>query len=182
MAELQLRNRSGYWIETNIAYNVVNEKGVQKEIKEKYVVESIDFGQAEERIRKEMNCANRQIKILSPMVRTKYGEICFADNTQIDTWWKVKVAETEEVEVRSRKGGVRTKTKIISHFYLIQATSDEGARRAVKEAIYKDSNADWEITDVNKTRILGVLERDKHLDNLAEERAAKEAKDAELKK
>jgi hypothetical protein len=182
MPELNLRNRSGYWIETNIAYNTTNEKGVQKEIKEKYVVEAIDFGQAEERIRKEMNCANRQIKILSPMVRPKYGEICFADNTEIDTWFKVKVIITEEVEIRSRKGGVRTKTKAVSHFHLIQATTDEGARRAIKEVVYKDSTADWEISDINKTRILGVLEREKHLDNLAEERAKKEQADADLKK
>ena len=161
MPELNLRNRSGYWIETNIAYNTTNEKGVQKEIKEKYVVEAIDFGQAEERIRKEMNCANRQIKILSPMVRPKYGEICFADNTEIDTWFKVKA---------------------VSHFHLIQATTDEGARRAIKEVVYKDSTADWEISDINKTRILGVLEREKHLDNLAEERAKKEQADADLKK
>ena len=182
MPELNLRNRSGYWIETNIAYNTTNEKGVQKEIKEKYVVEAIDFGQAEERIRKEMNCANRQIKILSPMVRPKYGEICFAGNTEIDTWFKVKVIITEEVEIRSRKGGVRTKTKAVSHFHLIQATTDEGARRAIKEVVYKDSTADWEISDINKTRILGVLEREKHLDNLAEERAKKEQADADLKK
>ncbi len=181
MAELNLRNRSGYWIETNIAYNTVNEKGVQKEIKEKYVVEAVDFGQAEERIRKEMNCANRQIKILSPMVRPKYGEICFNDNSNIDTFFKVKVVITEEVEVRSRKGGVRTKTKAVSHFHLIQASSDEGARRAIKEVVYKDSNADWEISDINKTRILGILERDKHLDSLAEEREKKAQSDADLK-
>ena len=182
MPELNLRNRSGYWIETNIAYNTTNEKGVTKEIREKYVVEAIDFGQAEQRIRDEMNCANRQIKIMSPMVRPKYGEICFADNTEIDTWFKVKVVITEEVEIRSRKGGVRTKTKAVSHFHLVQATTDEGARRAIKEVVYKDSTADWEISDINKTRILGVLEKGKHLDGLADERAKKEQADAELKK
>jgi hypothetical protein len=48
--------------------------------------------------------------------------------------------------------------------------------------VYKDSTADWEISDINKTRILGVLEREKHLDNLAEERAKKEQADADLKK
>ena len=180
MSELNLRSRSGFWIEATIAYNSTNEKGITKEMVERYVVEAIDFGQAEERLRKEMDCANRKIKIKA-VVRPKYGEICFADNTQIDSWWKVKVVETEEVEVRSRKGGVRTKTKSVSHFFLIQATSDEGARKAIKEVVYKDSNADWEIADINKTRILDVLEKDKHLNTLAEERAAKEKSDADLK-
>lgn len=180
MAELQLRSRSGFWIEATCSYTTTNEKGLSKEITERYTIEAADFGQAEERLRKEMNCANRSIKVKA-VVRPKYGEICFADNSGIDNWWKVKVVETEEVEVRTRKGGTRTKTKAVSHIFLVQATSDEGARRAIKEVVYKDSNADWEISDIVKTRILDVLERDKHLDTLAEERAKKEAADAELK-
>ncbi len=181
MAELNLRNRSGFWVETGISYTTTNEKGLTKEISEKYVVEAADFGQAEDRIRKEMNCANRSIKVKT-VVRPKYGEICFADNSQIDTFFKVKVVVTEEIEVRTRKGGVRTKSKAVSHFHLVQAQSVEGARQAIKDVVYKDSNADWEIADIVKTRVLDVLERDKHLDTLAEERAKKEAADAELNK
>lgn len=181
MAELSLRNRSGFWIEVGLSYNTTNEKGLTKEINEKYVCEAADFGQAEERMRKEMNCANRSIKIKT-VVRPKYGEICFADNTQIDTWFKVKVIINEEIEVRTRKGGVRTKVKSVSHFHLVQATSVEGARQAIKDVVYKESNADWEIADIVKTRILDVLERDKHLETLAEERAKKEAADSELNK
>lgn len=180
MSELSLRNRSGFWIETSIAYNTTNEKGVTKEISEKYVVEAADFGQAEERIRKEMNCANRAIKIKA-VVRPKYGEICFADNTSIDNWFKVKVIITEEVEVKTRKGGVRTKTKAVSHFHLVQAQTVESARQAIRDVVYKDSSEDWEISDIVKTRILDVLERDKHLETLAEERAKKEAADKDLK-
>ena len=180
MAELQLRNCSGFWIEAGISYTTTNEKGVMKEINEKYIVEAVDFTQAEARIRAEMNCTNRQIKVKA-VVRPKYGEICFADNSQIDTWWKVKVVISEEVEVRTRKGGVRTKVKSVSHFHMVQAQTDEGARRAIKEVVYKDSTADWEITDVNKTRILDVLEKDKHLETLAEERAKKEEADKDLK-
>lgn len=180
MSELNLRNRSGFWMEVGIAYSTTNEKGVMKELNEKYIVEAVDFTQAEARIRKEMDCANRKIKVKT-VVRPKYGEICFADNTQIDNWWKVKVVITEEVEVKTRKGGVRTKTKSVSHFHIVQAQSDEGARRAIKEVVYKDSQADWEISDITKTRILDVLEKDKHLETLAEERAKKDAADKDLK-
>ena len=65
---------------------------------------------------------------------------------------------------------------------MVQATSDVSARTAIKEVVYKDSTEDWEIVNITKTKLLGVLERDKHLDNLAEERAKKEAADAELNK
>ena len=93
-----LRTRSGFWIETAISYAHTNEKGIQKEIKEKYVVEAADFGQAEERIRQEMNCDNRQIKVRN-VVRPKYGQICFDDESGIDTFFKVKVVVHDEVEI-----------------------------------------------------------------------------------
>ena len=181
MAELNLRNRSGFWIEGTIEYTTTNEKGLQKTMTEKYCVEAVDFTQAEARLRAEMNCANRAIKIKA-VVRPKYGEICFNDQGSIEDFWLVKVAVTEEVEVKTRKGGVRTKVKSVSHFHLVQATSVEGARQAIKDVVYKESNADWEIADIVKTRILDVLERDKHLETLAEERAKKESADAELNK
>ena len=55
----------------------------------------------------------------------------------------------------------------VSHFHLVQASSNEAARKAVVEEVYKNSNADYEIADVVKTRILDVLENDKHLQTLA---------------
>ncbi len=181
MAELNLRNRSGFWIEGSIEYTTTNEKGLQKTMTEKYCVEAVDFTQAEARLRAEMNCANRAIKIKA-VVRPKYGEICFNDQGSIEDFWLVKVAVTEEVEVKTRKGGVKTKTKVRTRAHLVQATSDVSARTAIKEVVYKDSTEDWEIVNITKTKLLGVLERDKHLDNLAEERAKKEAADAELNK
>ena len=79
-----LRSRSGFWIEAAISYPHTNEKGVTKDINEKYLVEAADFGQAEERIRKEMNCDNRTIHVKS-VTRPKYAEICFDDESGIET-------------------------------------------------------------------------------------------------
>ena len=163
-----LRNRSGFWMEATIAFNETNEKGVSKEKKERYVVEAASFMDGETRIRKEMEYNNRPIRVPA-MVKPKYGEICFNDDASAENFYKVKVCVMEEVEVRTRKGGTRTKTKVISHFHLVQAASNEEARKAVVDVVYKNSNADYEIADVVKTRIIDVLENDKHLSTLSTE-------------
>ncbi len=162
-----LRNRSGFWIEAVLAFSETNEKGLTKEVKERYTVEAASFMDAEKKLRDELNYANRPIKTVAGMVRPKYGTICFSDDATAESFYKVKVVITEEVEEKTRKGVVRTKTKAVSHFHRVQAASNEAARRAVVEVVYKDSNADYEIADVVKTRIVDVLENNKHLQTLA---------------
>lgn len=179
--EANYRNRSGYWKEVAISYSAQNEKGFSVKHKEQYVVEALDFIQAQTRVTKEMECANRKINV-DTIKTPKYGEICFNEGINCDDWWNVKIQVTEEVEVKSRKGGTKIKTKIRTRVHLIQAASDAAARTAIQECIYKGSTEDWEIVQVTKTKLLGVLENEKHLANLAEERAKKEQNDAELKK
>ena len=160
---MALRNRSGFWMEATLIFNETNENGITKEVRERYAVEAASFIDGEKKLRDEHNYANRPIKRVDGMVRPKYGTICFSDDATAESFYKVKVVITEEIEVKTRKGGVRTKTKAVSHFHLVQAASNEAARRAVVEVVYKDSNADYEIADVVKTRILDVLENNKHL-------------------
>lgn len=160
------RNRSGFWMEAVLAFNERNEKGFSKEVKERYVVEASSFIDGEKKLRDELTYANRPIKSVAGMIRPKYGEICFNQDAGAENYYKVKVCITEEIEVRTRKGGVRTKTKVQSHFHLVQASNVEEARQAIKDVVYKDSTADYEIADIVKTRILDVLEKDKHLQTL----------------
>lgn len=169
-----LRTRSGFWMEAVVAFNETNEKGLSKEVKERYVIEASSFIDGEQRIRDEFSYANKPIKTISNMIRPKYGTITFSDDSEADNFYKVKVCISEEVEVRTRKGGTRTKTKVVSHFHLVQAASVEGARQAVKEDVYKNSNEDFEIADIVKTRILDILEHDKHMQKTAAERGTEE--------
>lgn len=162
-----LRNRSGFWMEAVLAFNETNAKGITKEVKERYVVEAASFIDGEKKLRDELTYANKPIKNVAGMIRPKYGTICFTDDATAESFYKVKVVITEEVEVRSRKGGVRTKEKAVSHYHLVQASSNEDARKAVVDEVYKNSNADYEIADVVKTRIVDVLENNKHLQTLA---------------
>lgn len=160
-----LRNRSGYWMEATIEFKEDNEKGVPCVKKERYVVEAATFIDGETRIRKEMEYNNRPIKVPA-MVKPKYGTVCFSDAADAENWYKCKVCITEEVEVRTRKGGYRTKQKVVSHFHLVQAACQEDAVRAIKEVVYQNTTDNYEIADIVKTRILDVLENDKHLRTL----------------
>ena len=169
-----LRSRSGFWMEATVSFNETNAKGVTKEVSEKYVVEAATFMDAEQRIRDEFNYANKPLKNVKNMIRPKYGEICFSTDTTAENFYKCKVQITEEVEVRTRKGGTRTKQKVVSHFYLVQAASNADARQAIVDVIYKDSKEDYDIADVVKTRILDVLEHDKHMQKTAAERGTEE--------
>lgn len=163
-----LRNRSGFWMNVTISFSKTNEKGLSKEVREQYVVEAATFIDAETSIRKEMEYNNRPIKVPA-MVKPKYSEICFNEDASADIFYKVKVCINEEVEVRTRRGGTRTKMKTVSHYHLVQASSVDGVRQAIKDVVYKDSTADYEIADIVKTRILDVLEKDKHLKTIAED-------------
>lgn len=148
-----------------IAYNKTNEKGNWKEVREQYVVEAASFIDAETKIRDEMNYNNRPIKVPA-ITKPKYGEICFCDDTDAENYYKVKVSCKEDVEVRTRKGGTRTKTKVVSHYHLVQAKDVQDARNAINEVVYKGISVDYDIDDIVKTRILDVLENDKHLKTL----------------
>ena len=171
-----LRNRSGFWVEAAVKFSETNAKGISKDVTERYVVEAASFMDGEQRIRDEFNYANKPLKTVSAMLKPKYGSICFTTEAAAENFYKVKVVITEEVEVRTRKGGTRTKTKAVSHFHLVQASSAEGARLAIEQEVYKNSNEDYEIADIVKTRILDVLEKDKHIERLAAERGTQEDK------
>lgn len=164
-----LRNRSGYWMEAQVAFNQTNEKGITKEVKERYVIEAASFLDGEKKLRDELNYSNRPIKSVCGMLRPKYGTICFSDDASADNFYKVKVCISEEVEVKTRKGGLRTKTKVQTHYHLVQAGSVEAVRHAINEVVYNGSQADYEIADIVKTKILDVLENEKHFRNLSED-------------
>lgn len=164
---MSLRVRSSFWIETTVVFTGTSEKGLSKEIREKYVVEAASFMDGEQKIRDEFNYSNKPLKTVSAMSKPKYGEICFNDDSSAENFYKVKVVITEEVEVLTRKGGTRTKTKAVSHYHLVQASGSEDAQKAIVDEVYKNTQQDYEIADIVKTRILDVLENDKHLQTLA---------------
>ena len=106
-----LRNRSGFWIEAVLVFSETNEKGIAKDVKERYTVEAASFMDAEKKLRDELNYANRPIKSVAGMTRPKYGTICFSDDAITENYYKCKVCITEEVEVKTRKAQKRLRLR-----------------------------------------------------------------------
>ena len=115
-------------MEATLAFSETNEKGITKEVKERYVVEAASFIDGEKKLRDELNYANRPIKSVAGMIRPKYGTICFSDDATAESFYKVKVVITEEVEVKTRKGGVAPRQRLcrISIWCKRQATRQHG--------------------------------------------------------
>ena len=79
-----------------------------------------------------------------------YKSVFFSDDSKDDKWYKVKVAfitidEKTEKEKRQK------------FTYLVQASSSENAIANTNEC-FKGSMSDYEIVDVNETKILDVYE------------------------
>ena len=145
-----MRSRTAQWFETTVRYDKTMEDGKQKKVSERYVVDALSFGEAEERITREMThyiSGEFQVKKIDPAV---YGEIFFSDNSDDDKWYKVKVAfvtidEKTEKEKRSHV------------YYLVQASSSNVAETNVT-IVFADSVMDYVIEAITETKILDVFE------------------------
>lgn len=149
-----MRNKTSEWFECGVSYLKLNDKGETKEVKEKYVVEAPTFGSAEEIIIKEMYpCATQGGITVKTIVRPKYQEICFSDDTKDNKFYKVKILTKEINEFDGSE-------KEVPSFHLIQASSLETARNAVINTVYAASMADYEIASISKTSVIDVVEKE----------------------
>ena len=131
-----MRSRTAQWFETTVRYDKTMEDGKQKKVSERYVVDALSFGEAEERITREMThyiSGEFQVKKIDD-----------------DKWYKVKVAfvtidEKTEKEKRSHV------------YYLVQASSTNVAETNVT-IVFADSVMDYVIEAITETKILDVFE------------------------
>lgn len=145
-----MRTRTAQWFETTVRYDKTMENGNRKKVSELYVVDALSFGEAEERITREMTCyisSEFEVKKINPAA---YGEIFFSDKSNDDKWYKVKVAfvtidEKTEKEKRSHV------------YYLVQASSTNVAETNVA-LVFANSVMDYVIEAITETKILDVFE------------------------
>lgn len=151
---INMRNRTSEWFECGISYLKLNDKGEIKEVKEKYVVEALTFGSAEEVIIKEiLPYATEGGVTVRTVARPKYQEVCFSDDAKDDKFYKVKILTKE---INENDGS----EKEVPSFHLIQASSLETARNAVINTVYEASMADYEIASISKTSVIDVVEKE----------------------
>ncbi len=111
------------------------------------------FTEAETAIYGEMSSFIAGDFFIAEIKRAVYNEIFFSDNPSDDRWYKAKLAFITLDEKTS------TEKKTIV-YYLVQAATFEGARKAIDDVMAK-TLVDYAIDTISETKILDVYEHNK---------------------
>ena len=145
-----MRSRTAQWFETKVRYDKTREDGMPKKVIESYVVDALSFGEAEERITKEMSVyisGEFNVKAIAPAT---YGEVFFSENANDDRWYKTKL-QFITIDEKSEK---EKKTNV---YYLVQAANLNGAVKNIDE-VMGGTMIDYVIASINETSIMDVFE------------------------
>ena len=144
-----MRSRTAQWFETKVRYDKTMEDGMPKKVIESYVVDALSFGEAEERITKEMSVyisGEFNVKAIAPAT---YGEVFFSENANDDRWYKTKL-QFITIDEKSEK---EKKTNV---YYLVQAANLNGAVKNIDE-VMGGTMIDYVIASINETSIMDVF-------------------------
>ena len=157
-----MRSRTANWFECRIAYEKIMEDGMQKKVKENYVVHALSFTEAEQRIMEEMSSYISGAFDVADIKKASYKEVFFSDEETADRWYKAKlqfitIDEKTEKEKRSNVN------------YLVNAGTLNGAVKNIDE-VMGGTMIDYVIASVAETSLMDVFEygRDKQPDDKPE--------------
>ena len=150
-----MRSRTAIWFECKICYEKVMEDGLQKKVKESYVVDALSFTEAESRIMEEMSSYISGEFTIENINKATYKEIFFSDEELADRWYRAKlqfitIDEKSEKEKRSNV------------YYLVQAGTLKGAVASI-ESVMGTSMIDYVIASVAETALMDVYEYGKEV-------------------
>ncbi len=126
------------------------EDGLQKKVKENYVVDALSFTEAESRIMEEMSSYISGEFTIEDIKIASYKEIFFSEEEMADKWYKAKlqfitIDEKTEKEKRSNVN------------YLVQAGTLKGAVNNI-ESVMGTTMIDYVIATVAETTLMDVFE------------------------
>lgn len=137
------------WFECKVKVDKTLENGTQKKVTEPYLVDAMNFTDAEARIIKEITpYCNGQLEVVD-IKRAKYSEMFTDDSETADKWYKAKVVFVSLDE----KNQTEKKTATLM---LVQAGSFKDALYTLEDGM-KGSLADYEIHTIQETNILDVF-------------------------
>lgn len=145
-----MRSRTAEWFEVKIAYEKTMEDGLQKKVKETYVVDALSFTEGEGRMIDEMAAYISGEFNVADMKKASYKEIFFSDFDGDDRWYKAKL---QFITIDEKTD----KEKRTNVWYLIQAGSFNGAVKAIDE-VMGSTMIDYVIASMAETVIMDVFE------------------------
>ena len=129
-----MNSKTSDWFEVSLRYRKISEDGREKSVTEQYVVDSISFSEAEERILKEMG----------QFIRGDYSVKAIKKK-----WYKAKL----QFIIIDENTGKEKRSNVI---YLVQSSSLNAVCKSIDE-IMDGSFFDYESMSVQETKILDVF-------------------------
>lgn len=146
-----MRKKTSEWFETTVSYKRLTEDGVEKQVRERYVVEACSFGDAENAIIEEtqpmVTCGAIDVQKIA---RASYQDVYFDDEKRCGIYYKVKLSSCYITD----SGDEKEETVRL----LVEASSIESARKKTAEALSLPDGCGTEITGMAKVRFVDVLE------------------------
>lgn len=136
------------WFECKIKYEKTMDNGQVKKVTEPYLVDAINFTEAEKRIIEEMTPFMTGEFQVADIKRARYAELFETPGDEEDRWFKCKLTFVTLDE----KSGAEKKT---SQNVLVQASDLRGAIKRLDEGM-KGSMMDYVISSVAETPIMDV--------------------------
>ena len=142
-------SRVSKYYEVKIQYQQMQEDGREKKVAEQYVVESLSFAEAENRIIEEMTpYISGEFDVVSEKIAA-YSEIILSDKSDDDKWFisKVSFITIDERTAKEKKQTFR---------YLVQAATSEIALDYTKEMLSHGMSG-YSIDSVQDTPTIDVF-------------------------
>lgn len=150
-----MRSRTSTWFECKIRYEKTMEDGSQKKVTELYVVDALNFTEAEASIIEEMSSYISGEFEVKDIKKAAYGEIFFSDSPSADRWYKTKLQfiTIDDKTEKEKKSNVN---------YLVHGSTLPGAVKSIDE-VMGGTMIDYVIASIAETQIMDVFEHNQML-------------------
>ena len=143
-----MKTITGTWFECKVRYEQTQEDGLEKVVTETYVYKAADFGEAYDKVIKDMPSLSDEFEITAMKI-AQYKEIITQDERTEEKYYRVKV----NLIILDEKTQKEKKTAC---YYLVNADSVEKARKYTDTA-FSDTLIDYVIEAVQEAKIIDVI-------------------------
>lgn len=137
------------WFECKIKYEKSMENGLLKKVTEPYLVDAINFTEAEKRMIEEMAPFMHGEFQVDDIKRVKIAELFESSKQEDDKWYKCKLSFI----IIDEKSG---KEKKATNLVLVKAINIKTALANLEEGM-KTTQIDYEVTAIQETPIMDVF-------------------------
>lgn len=141
-----------FWFDCKVKYGKVAENGVEKVVKEEYLVDAMSFTEAEARIIEQMTPFISGAFEVATVKKNGSVDLFYSDKADADKYYQAKVSYITIDE----KSGVEKKT--VQGFYVFAADFDD-AVATLKNGM-EGTMSDWELNSMAETAILDAFKHE----------------------